>query len=210
MSYLAESFNFIVHIDDYLKIFTEQYGFLSYLILFFIIFCETGLVFFPFLPGDSLLFASGALAATGNLNFFFLLLLFISGAILGDAVNYNIGKSFGVVFIKKNLVKKKYLEKSYEFWEKHGGKAVIYARFVPVMRTLAPFVAGMNRMKGRDFFRYNIWSGILWVIFFLMAGYFFGNVDFIKQNFSVVILGIVFISVVPHFFIFLTKLIRKN
>jgi membrane-associated protein len=165
--------------------------------LFLIIFLETGLVITPFLPGDSLLFAAATLAATGSLNLTALTVLLITAAILGDATNYFIGNKLGHRLIHTRWVKKESLDKTHRFYEKHGGKTIIIARFVPIVRTFAPFVAGIGAMSYRRFASFNIIGGILWVLSFLMAGYFFGNLPFVRQNFGIVIIAIIIISVLP-------------
>ena len=209
MDYFMGIINFIIHIDSYLKDFVYYYGFLTYLILFLVIFCETGIVIFPFLPGDSLLFAAGSLAATGSLNIFTLILILCFGAVLGDTVNYYVGKNFGDAIIKRNIIKQAYLDETYGFFEKHGGKTIAYARFVPVVRTVAPFVAGIGRMNYGYFLKFNLVSGIIWAIFFLLIGFFFGNIPFVEKNFSIVILGIIFISLLPPLISFIYKKIKK-
>ena len=202
MEYISGLFHIILHVDEYLKTFTDQYGLLTYVLLFIIIFCETGVVIFPFLPGDSLLFAAGALAAIGGLNIYFLLILLIISAILGDTVNYHIGRNFGNAIVKKNIIKKTHLDQTHEFFKKHGGKTIIYARFVPIVRTLAPFVVGISEMDYKYFLKYNIFSGILWAGLFLFLGYFFGNIPFVADNFSTVILAIIFVSLLPQFILY--------
>ena len=210
MSYFMEMINFIIHIDSYLKSFVLHYGFFTYFILFFVIFCETGIVIFPFLPGDSLLFAAGSLAAIGSLNIFVLILILCIGAVLGDTVNYNIGRNFGDTIIKKKIIKQAYLDETYSFFEKHGGKTIAYARFVPIVRTVAPFVAGIGKMNYRYFLKFNLISGIVWAVFFLLAGFFFGNIPFVEKNFSVVILGIILVSVMPPVISSLYKKLKKQ
>lgn len=195
-------FDFILHIDVHLAELVANYGTWVYAILFLIIFCETGLVVTPFLPGDSLLFVAGALAALGDndINVHLMVLLLISAAILGDLVNYLIGKYFGDrLFSNPNskIFKQSYLEKTHHFYDKHGGKTIILARFVPIVRTFAPFVAGMGKMCYRRFGLYNITGGIVWVSLFMYAGYFFGGLDFVQKNLKLLIVLIIIISVIP-------------
>lgn len=201
MEILSALIDFILHIDKHLIEITQEYQAWTYLILFLIIFAETGLVVTPFLPGDSVLFAMGALIAKPetNLNLGIMILLLIAAAILGDFVNYEIGKHFGNRVFKPNskIFKPAYLEKTQSFYEKYGLKTIIYARFVPIVRTFAPFVAGIVRMPYRNFGLYNIVGGILWVSLFLIAGYFFGQIPFVKNNFSIVVLAIIAISLLP-------------
>ncbi len=202
---MGQIIDFVLHIDKYLGEFIQQYGTLTYVILFLVIFCETGLVVTPFLPGDSLLFAAGALAAidtTGTLNVFFLFALLAFAAVIGDTVNYMIGAKFGTKLFDYNipLLKKEHLDRTYEFYEKYGGKTIILARFVPIVRTFAPFVAGVGSMNYSRFITFNIIGGVAWVAIFLFLGYVFGNVPFVKQNFEIVTLAIVLISVLPMVF----------
>jgi membrane-associated protein len=201
MDFVKGIIDFVLHIDRYLGDFVTAYGGWTIGILFVIIFCETGLVFTPFLPGDSLLFAAGAIAAQypDALPFPLLLILMIVAAILGDTVNYWIGTSLGRWMIDrpKPLLKGEYIDRTHKFFEKHGGKTIILARFVPIVRTFAPFVAGLGKMPYRQFITYNVAGGTLWVILFLGAGYLFGNVPFVKQNFEIVALAIVLVSVLP-------------
>ena len=200
MNHLIELTNILLHLDKYLGQAISDYGTWTYLLLFLIVFCETGLVVTPFLPGDSLLFAAGALAATvPALNVKLLLVLLGVAAILGDTVNYAIGTAIGPRAFTGNvrLLKREYLERTQQFYEKHGGKTIILARFVPIVRTFAPFVAGVGTMKYGRFVVYNIAGGCLWVAMFALGGFFFGNLDFVKKNFSLVVVGIVLISVLP-------------
>ena len=197
---MPQLFELFLHLDEYLTQLVSQYGLATYAILFGIIFAETGLVFFPFLPGDSLLFASGAIAALGSLNTFTILILLCVAAILGDTVNYWIGHFFGerIIASKKiPLIKPEHIKKTEEFYAKHGAKMIILARFVPIVRTFAPFVAGVGKMHYRTFITYNVVGGISWVLIFTLLGYFFGNVPWVQKNFEIVIVAIILISVVP-------------
>lgn len=199
MDILMSLVNFILHIDIHLVELISTYGVITYAIIFGIIFIETGLVLTPFLPGDSLLFATGALAALGSFQVWFILPLLIVAAILGDTSNYWIGHFFGEKMIAnpKIPIKKEHIEKTNAFFAKHGGKTIILARFVPIVRTFAPFVAGVGKMHYATFISYNIIGGIAWVTIFILAGYFFGNIPSIKHNFSIVVMAIILISVVP-------------
>ena len=192
--------DFILHIDQHLQTLSAEYGTWIYAILFVIIFCETGLVVTPFLPGDSLLFAAGAIAALGNMNIHLMVAILLAAAILGDAVNFIIGKYFGEkLFTNPNskFFKQEYLDKTHKFYEKYGGKTIILARFVPIVRTFAPFVAGMGKMDYAQFVKYNIIGAVLWVCLIAYAGYFFGDLPFVKNNFGIVVLGIIAVSVLP-------------
>ncbi len=184
---------------------------LTYGILFAIIFIETGLVFFPFLPGDSLLFAAGAFAALGSLNIFVVIPLLMVAAVLGDTVNYWIGHFFGerLVANPKVPIKKEHIEETQKFFAKYGGKTIILARFVPIVRTFAPFVAGIGKMHYGKFISYNVIGGVSWVLIVTLVGYFFGNIQFVKENFSIIVLAIIFISVVPMMIPLVKKVIRK-
>jgi|SRR3972149_10778214 len=198
-----------LHLDKYLGFVIDKFGVFTYIILFLIIFAETGFVVTPFLPGDSILFAVGALSAVGQLNILTLYVVILAAAILGDTVNYWIGYRIGPkIFENDNkYIKKEYLNKTKSFYEKHGGKTIILARFIPIIRTFAPFVAGVGIMNYRKFIIYNIFGGTLWVTLFIFLGYFFGNIKFVKDNFELAIVAIIFISVVPVFFeIIKTKL----
>jgi len=189
----------ILHLDTHLYNLTLTYGVITYLILFLVIFCETGLVVTPFLPGDSLLFAAGAIAALGSLNILVLLAVLIFAAILGDTVNYWIGHFFGEQLIAhpKSPIKQSHIDKTHAFYEKYGGKTIILARFVPIVRTFAPFVAGIGKMHYSTFISYNIIGAIAWVMLFTLAGYFFGNIPAVKHNFTLVIFAIILISLIP-------------
>ena len=192
-------FDFILHLDVYLDQIITNYGSLTYAILFIIIFIETGLVVTPFLPGDSLLFAAGAFAALGSLNIFMLLALLTVGAILGDTVNYWIGHFFGekLVANPRIPIKKEHIEKTQKFFNKHGGKTIILARFVPIVRTFAPFVAGIGKMHYGQFISFNFIGGIVWVFLLTLTGFFFGNIPMVRDNFSTVIIAIILISIAP-------------
>ncbi|NLT51192.1 MAG: DedA family protein [Ignavibacteria bacterium] len=206
MEFLTYLLDLFLHLDKHLNEIIISYKSWTYLILFLIIFCETGLVFTPFLPGDSLLFAAGAIAALGSLNPMLLFFLLAVAAILGDTANYWIGEFIGEkLFDSKKLkfLKREHLDKTHQFYEKHGGKTIIIARFVPIIRTFAPFVAGIGSMTYPKFLSYNIIGGILWVGLFTFGGYYFGNLPFVKSNFSIVIIAIIIISVLPGVFEFL-------
>jgi len=190
----------ILHIDKYLNIIIQDFGAWSYLILFVIVFCETGFVVTPFLPGDSLLFAAGALAAVGSFDVQLVIVTFATAAIVGDNVNYWIGHRVGPKIFHKESVRlfnKKHLERTHEFYEKHGGKTVVLARFVPIIRTFMPFVAGIGRMRYLHFIAYDIFGGIIWPCIFVLSGFFFGNLPFVKKYFFLVVIAIIIISVVP-------------
>ncbi len=202
MEFIQFIIDFILHIDVHLTELVAEYGTWVYAILFLIIFCETGLVVTPFLPGDSLLFVAGAIASIGSnhINVHLLVLLLIIAAILGDAVNYMIGKFFGEKLFSNpdsKIFKQSYLQKTHEFYEKHGGKTIILARFVPIVRTFAPFVAGMGNMSYKHFASYNVIGGVAWVSIFTYAGFFFGELEFVKKNLSILIFAIIFISIIP-------------
>jgi membrane-associated protein len=188
-----------LHLDEYLARIILDYGMWTYAILFFVIFMETGFVVTPFLPGDSLLFAAGTFAALGSLNVWLIVGLLFIAAVLGDAANYTIGHYLGERAYNIKWIKKEYLDKTHAFFEKHGGKAIFLARFVPIVRTFAPFVAGIGKMTYGYFATYNIVGGAVWVTLFTLLGYFFGNLSFVKQNFELVIVAIILISVVPMF-----------
>lgn len=210
LTYLIDIF---LHLDKYLGVIINNYGFETYLILFFIIFLETGLVVTPFLPGDSLIFAAAAFAAMGMLNIYILVGILIVAAVLGDTVNYEIGRVFGNRLIKISggkLIKKEHLDKTNKFYEKHGGKTIIFARFIPIVRTLAPFVAGIGKMHYKNFISFNAIGGAVWVFGVSSLGYFFGNIPVVKENFEIVIIGIIVISVLPVVIEFLKNKIKKT
>jgi membrane-associated protein len=202
---VSEIINFILHVDSYLLELTQNYGAWIYAILFAIVFAETGLVVTPFLPGDSLLFAAGALAATGVLDVRVATVLVIIAAIAGDAVNYSIGRSAGARIIHLantdprwgRWINPAYVARAHEFFERHGGKAIVLGRFMPIVRTFVPFVAGVAEMSYPAFALYNITGGVVWVGICIGAGYVFGNVPIVKENFSLVAIGIVIVSVLP-------------
>jgi membrane-associated protein len=196
----------LLHLDTHLDLVIRNYGFWTYGILFLIIFLETGLVVTPFLPGDSLLFAGGTFAALGSLDVKWLVIFLATAAIAGDTVNYWIGHATGPkVFTKEKsgFLNKEYLHRTHQFYEKYGGKTIIIARFIPIIRTFAPFVAGIGSMTYGRFITYNIAGGIAWVVIFVLGGYFFGNIPFIKRNFSLAIAAIIFLSILPGIIEFL-------
>lgn len=201
MGVITSLIDFILHIDEHLVDIIKQFGNWSYGVLFTIVFVETGLVIMPFLPGDSLLFASGALAALGAFNLPILLAVFVVAAVIGDTVNYHIGKSIGTAIPENSwfgrLVNKERMQIAQNFFNKHGGKTIVIARFMPFVRTFIPFVAGASRMNYGYFLLYNVIGAFMWVFICTLAGYFFGNIDIVKENFSTVLLLIIFISVVP-------------
>ncbi len=211
--FLKMIIDFIIHIDVHLSEIIRSYGVWTYLILFLIIFCETGLVVAPLLPGDSLLFAAGTFAARGDLNVFWLFLLLSVAAILGDTANYWIGSYLGPRVFHKEKVRflnKEYLERTHRFYEKYGGKTIIIARFVPIIRTFAPFVAGIGSMTYGKFISYNVAGGILWIGAFAYAGYFFGNIPMVKRNFTMVIFAIIILSVMPGVIEFIKHKMQKR
>lgn len=208
---MQQLFEFILHIDEYMIEIINNYGILTYLIVFGIIFAETGLVVTPFLPGDSLLFVIGALAAKGSLNIFIWFIILWGAAIIGDAVNYFIGHRLGrKAFRGKHIFNEENLKKTEDFYEKHGGKTIILARFVPIIRTFAPFVAGACKMNYDKFFSYNIIGGFTWVALFLFGGYFFGNIPAVEENFTLVIIAIIAISVLPGVYHWLKSRLTKE
>jgi membrane-associated protein len=192
--------SYFIHIDKYLVSIISSYGSWIYPLLFIVIFCETGLVITPFLPGDSLIFVTGTLSANHLLNLWFLFVVLIAAAILGDSVNYWIGKKIGPKIFRSNNSKffnENNLIKAHNFYKKYGGKTIIYARFIPIIRTFAPFVAGIGEMGYFKFFSYNVIGGFLWVSIFLFGGHYFGQIQFVKDNLTLVILGIIIISIIP-------------
>lgn len=200
MNILTIFIDFILHLDKHLAEIIAAYGSLTYVLLFSIVFAETGLVVMPFLPGDSLLFAAGALSALGSLHLFGILVLLMIAAILGDSVNYWIGNVFGKKIVdnpKISFINQAHIDKTEAFYKKHGGKAIILARFVPIVRTFAPFVAGVGKMHYETFVFYNVVGGVIWVGSFTLAGYFFGNIPAVKENFSLAVFAIILISILP-------------
>lgn len=211
MTLLKDFLDFFLHLDTHLFVLIQDYGMWIYGILFLIIFVETGLVVMPLLPGDSLLFAAGTFCAgvvkngeTAELNLFLVLGLLIVAAILGDGLNYFLGKTIGLKVLQwkignRQIVKQKYIDQTHAFYEKHGSKTIIIARFVPIVRTFAPFVAGIGNMSYQKFLRFNVIGGVAWVSGLTLLGYFFGNMSFVQKNFKVVIFGIVGLSLLPMF-----------
>lgn len=199
MELISTLISIFLHLDKFLGNIINQYGTLTYIILFVVIFCETGLVVTPFLPGDSLIFAAGTFAAMNALNPWVLFFLLVVAAVGGDALNYWIGNKIGprAYTGEIKLIKKEYIDKTHAFFEKHGGKTIFLARFVPIVRTFAPFVAGIGEMTYGYFLRYNLIGGVAWVFIFLSLGYFFGTLPFVQKNFELVIIAIIMISVVP-------------
>ena len=199
MEFLQQALDFFLHLDVHLAEIIERFGTGAYAILFLIVFCETGLVVTPFLPGDSLLFAAGTFAALGALDLWLIVLLLIIAAIVGDTVNYWIGAYIGPRAFKGDIrfLRREYLERTHAFYEKHGGKTIILARFVPIIRTFAPFVAGVGAMSYPKFIVYNVVGAVLWVGLFVLGGYFFGNIPVVRKNFTLVILAIIVLSVLP-------------
>ncbi len=197
--------NFVLHMDEELPVILQALGMWTYAALFLVIFMETGFVVTPFLPGDSLLFAAGAMAAMGGLEIIPLFVLLAAAAILGDTVNYWIGHYVGPRAFSGSIrfLKKEYLDRTQAFYEKHGGKTILLARFVPIVRTFAPFVAGVGRMRYSYFISYNVFGGLLWTALFLFGGYFIGNLEIVKNNFSLIVIAIILISVLPAVFEFI-------
>lgn len=200
MEFLVHIIDVFLHLDNYLGVFLHDYGAWIYLLLFLIIFAETGLVIMPFLPGDSLLFVAGTLAATGGMDVLWLAALLSAAAILGDTVNFWVGNYLGSKLLygkNSRWINKKHLDYTHAFYQRHGGKTIVIARFIPILRTFAPFVAGLGRMPYSRFMVYNVFGGLVWVVSLLLAGYYFGNLPWVKQNLSLVIVGIILVSISP-------------
>ena len=200
MEYITQFIELFLHLDKSLSSVIQTYGSTTYIILFLVILCETGLVVLPFLPGDSLLFAAGAFAAKGDINIATLFMILCVAAILGDSINYEVGRIIGPRIAqreKSRYVNKEHIAKTHQFYEKYGAKTIIIARFIPIIRTIAPFVAGLGAMSYKKFLQYNVIGGIAWVAICLFAGYLFGNIPLVKQNFTMVILAIISVSILP-------------
>ena len=212
MQWILKFFDILIHLDKYIIYIFQNYGLLSYFIFFLIVFLETGFVLTPFLPGDSLLFALGAFAATGTLNIWLLFLILFFAAVLGDSLNYFIGNKIGPKIFNQNtkFFKKEYLDRTHLFYEKHGAKTIIIARFIPIIRTFAPFVAGIAKMNYLRFLMYNIIGAILWVGLFVLTGFFFGNIPIVKENLSIVLLIIILFSFIPILYEFIKHRMKKN
>ncbi|MBX7108931.1 MAG: DedA family protein [Chitinophagales bacterium] len=206
--------DFVLHIDKHLAVLVSEYGTLTLLILFAIIFCETGLVVTPFLPGDSLLFAAGAIAALdgSGLNVHLLVVLMVIAAFTGNLLNYSVGRYIGPKVFDGNykFIKKEYLDRTKKFFDNYGSMTIVYTRFAPILRTFAPFIAGVGQMKYTRFMLYNFIGGLLWVVIFTYAGYYFGNLPFVQQNFELIVLGIIGISLIPSVFLYLKARFGKQ
>ena len=204
--------DFLLHCNQYIGQFIQEYGNFIYPILFIIIFCETGLVFLPFLPGDSLIFAAGTFAAIGKMNFWLLIIIIIMSAILGDTVNYEIGKHFGKKILNNNkfkLIKDENLKKAEDLVKQYGGTAVLLARFMPIIRTIVPFVVGMGELHYPKFIKYNAIGGIVWVSLFLTMGYLFGNIEAVQEHFTLIIIAIVILSLLPILITYIKNKLNK-
>tara|TARA_Y100001936_G_C16032847_1_gene646678 strand:+ start:419 stop:1069 length:651 start_codon:yes stop_codon:yes gene_type:complete len=213
LEFFTNFIDIVLHLDRHLIWLIENYENWIYLVLFLVIFCETGLVIMPFLPGDSLLFVTGALAANGIMDVQFLVILLMLAAFAGDNTNYWIGRYLGPKIFSRTdsrILNRKYLDKTNLFYEKHGGKTIIFARFLPIFRTFAPFVAGIGRMTYTTFILFSAIGGLFWINFFVFGGYFFGNVPIVKENLSLFIFGIIFISIIPGILQFIQACLEKN
>jgi membrane-associated protein len=212
MESLTDIFEFVFHLEKHLVQIVSQYGIATYAILFFIVFMETGFVITPFLPGDSLLFAAGALSSKGLLNLFSLLFLLIAAAILGDTVNYWVGRRVGPKIFRQSkglLFNKEHLIRTKHFYEKYGAKAIVLARFLPIVRTFAPFVAGIGCMHYPKFLFFNVFGGVVWVSLFTVGGFYFGNLPAVQENFGYLVLAIIFLSILPFVFELVKKVIKS-
>ncbi|HQW10648.1 MAG TPA: DedA family protein [Saprospiraceae bacterium] len=212
IDFIQKTIDFILHIDKHLVDIINHYGNVTYVILFLVVFCETGLVITPFLPGDSLFFAAGALCAKSDLNIYLTLLVCFLGAILGNTVNYSIGKRIGPTIFnsKSKLIKKEYLDKTHAFYEKHGAKAIILSRFLPIFRTFVPFIAGVAKMDARQHLIYNVIGAALWVSIFVLLGYFFGMTEVVQNNFSAFIILIIVVTLLPGLLAFIKNQFFKK
>jgi membrane-associated protein len=205
--------NLLLHFDKYLNVMIQNYGAWTYAIVFLIIFCETGLVVTPFLPGDSILFAIGAIASSGSIGIITLFIIFYIAAVIGDTVNYHIGKKIGTKILNKEDIKyvnKEYLKKAHRFYEKHGSMTIALGRFIPIIRTFVPFVAGLGEMPYSKFIIYNMMGGFLWVLLFLGGGYLFGSLPIVKNNFHYILIAIMIISFVPAIIAFFNEKKKEN
>ena len=212
MDLIQQAFSYLLHFDEHLKAFVEAYQYWTYLLLFLIIFAETGLVFTPFLPGDSLIFAAAAIAAMGSLNIWLLVPILLVAAILGDTVNYWIGHWFGERLFdgRFKMLKREHLERTHRFYAKYGGKTIILARFVPIVRTFAPFVAGIGAMDYGQFISFNVIGAVLWVVLFSALGYFFGTLPIVQSHFELVVVAIILLSVMPAVYEFFAERRRSR
>lgn len=210
MEFLRSLIDIALNLDTYIGTIIMQFGALAYLVLFLIIFLETGIIITPFLPGDSLIFIAGAFAAQGFINVFLLFFVLASAAILGDTINYWIGSYFGEnVFQKSRFFKKEYLERTKRFYEKHGGKTIVFARFIPIIRTFAPFVAGVGKMNYMRFLSFNVVGGIIWVAIFVFGGYYLGQIPLIRKNLTIFVLFIILLSAIPLFVEYIKRRARE-
>ena len=214
MELLQTLIDFILHIDQHLAAITSEYGTLTYLILFAIIFCETGFIVMPLLPGDSLLFAAGAISALdgSGLNVHLMVVLLIIAAFSGNMVNYSVGRYIGPKVFEKDyrFIKREYLDRTKKFFDRYGSMTIVYTRFAPILRTFAPFIAGVGQMNYGRFMLFNFIGGFAWVVIFSYAGFFFGNVPFVKENFESVVIGIILVSLIPSVYIFLKEKFGKK
>jgi len=213
MEWISSLVDFVLHLDTHLSHILQDFGPWCYLLFFAVIFAETGLVVTPFLPGDSLIFALGTFAAGGFPNIGLVFVVLVAAAILGDSANYAIGKYFGSLILRKQgawFLKKEHIDRTHRFYERYGAKTIVLARFVPIVRTFAPFVAGVGKMSYAKFLTYNMTGGILWIAAFLFGGYFFGNIPVVKENFTIVIFAIIIISILPAVIEYVREMRRKS